>query len=121
MFTYYDPFVVDSICQGYLMPGALPADNAAAAQELTRRGLSLAEVAERLYVTERSVSRLLTYKFEPLPPLPDWADDYEREWPRCKAGHELTPDNVYRGSECRWCVRDRNRERDRARAREKVS
>lgn len=95
MTTHYDPFVVESIILGYHMPAATHADKAAAVRELSRLGVTRAMIAARLDTTERNVERLRQADIEPLPPLPDWADDYEREWPKCLEGHELTPDNYW--------------------------
>lgn len=103
----YDPFTVESLIQGYRIPAATRADRAAAAQELSRRGLNACQIARRLEITDRSVDRLRLEHVEPLGPLPEWADDYEREWPKCRKGHELTPDNIRKsangGVRCQMC------------------
>lgn len=102
---HYDPFTVESMILGYRMTAASAADKAAATQELTRQGYSTDEIALRLYTTRRHIVRLRTKEVVPLPPLPDWCDDYERQWPTCEVGHELTPDNVGRRG-CNICTAD---------------
>lgn len=125
---YFDPFVVESIVQGYRMPTATAADKVAAAKELSMRGLNDGEIAERLCITADGVRIARNREVEPLPPLPEWCDNYEQEWPKCKAGHELTPDN-YRErrngragalrKECLMCRQEQNRRYDTARRRAK--
>ena len=107
---HYDEMVVDALVQRYPVEGASTADNAAAVQRLTQRGWEASQIASLLKITERSVDRMKTLDIEPLPPIPDWV---EKQWPTCKHGHELSPDNLvkrYYGREgksyqgCRMCA-----------------
>lgn len=90
---HYDPFVAESLVLGYHMPTATKADRAAAIAELEKRGFTPKQITERMHITQRTVMRLRNLEVEPLPPLPEWAEDYDKEWPKCSRDHEQTPDN----------------------------
>ena len=90
---FYDPLVADALVQRYPVPGASTADKAAAAKKLWDRGLQAEQIAVHLKVSSRQVTRFINdMDVMPLPPIPEWAS--RDDWPRCKNGHELTPDNV---------------------------
>lgn len=98
----FDPFVRDSLLQRFPVPGATRADKAAAAQELSRRGMPLGTIMAWLRLTERYALRLLDTTVYPMPAL-DEDEDIPDEWPRCGRGHELEPTNRTSRGRCRTC------------------